>query len=389
MWAAAAVSLVAVAVALAVVLATRGGSGGPPGGAVSSDHGHLGRPSPGPIPEHMAVVDDSGTGQVYPGGLVKLDPAHGGKWLLVYERFDNHVATVYAREGADLLGSFGDAVRISDPAVQSFDPGVVQQDDGSIVVTWEANKGFWYSVRHAEGSYSAPTELFTESGGGAFEQTVTRLHGHAYMFYDFHPFSRPEYLWDVRMRQIMNGPSAGPPVTVATNGPGFGAQGAQKRVTAAETGDPDGVIAVWNGHTNPPCNAASAADARTKCGARPIDGAVSADGGRTWGTPFQIAAMPGHDLVNPFVLSLGGHRLRVYFSVDRHLPESGFVESNDGGRTWGSIQDVWFPRGISPARMIVQDTPRDGLVAVVPTRGFFVLGTFPLADATRPNALKS
>ena len=175
-------------------------------------------------------------------------------------------------------------------------------------------------------SLPRPTELFTESGGGAFEQTVTRLHGHAYMFYDFHPFSRPEYLWDVRMRQIMNGPSAGPPVTVATNGPGFGAQGAQKRVTAAETGDPDGVIAVWNGHTNPPCNAASAADARTKCGA---------------------------------------------------------------SRTWGSVQDVWFPRGISPARMIVQDTPRDGLVAVVPTRGFFVLGTFPLADATRQNALKS
>src|SRR3989442_15280746 len=101
-----------------------------------------------------------------------------------------------------------------------------------------------YAMRLGPKRYTPARVLFTDPGGGADESTVARLYGHAYIVYAYHPNTRQSFLWDFRMREISTGPRVGPPVTVATNAGGPGAQGVQRRATAAGTGVPGGTTVV-------------------------------------------------------------------------------------------------------------------------------------------------
>jgi hypothetical protein len=156
---------------------------------------------------------------------------------------------------------------------------------------------------------------------------------------------------------------------VATEALGPGPQGLQKRVTAAATGEEQGILAVWSAPTSP------------VGGPRTIAGAISPDAGSTWGSPVPIASFPGHDLVNPFVVLLRDGELRVYFTQDVHVPSMGYVRSTDHGRTWSDRVDVGgVPEGTSPARIVVVDDPAHGLVAFTTTVGCNELWVCPLPD---------
>jgi hypothetical protein len=203
---------------------------------------------------------------------------------------------------------------------------------------------------------------------------VSAFDGVQAIFYDFHPYTRAEFVWDARMRRLSAGPQgveAGLPVTIATNGPGYGTEGVQRRVTAAATGAAGSVIAVWSQHAQQPCQVPREHPGEVRdCGPRPVFASLSPDLGASWGPPSAIAAVPDHDLVNPFAIMLSPDDLRVYFTVDRFVPDVGYVRSADHGVTWTPIQYVAIPRDLTPARMVFQVDPAHGLVAVLTSKGF-------------------
>ncbi len=134
---------------------------------------------------------------------------------------------------------------------------------------------------------------------------------------------------------------------------------------------------MWSQHAAVPCAIPSEnPGAVQNCGPRPIFGAISEDSGRTWGPPFEIVSFSDHDLVNPFAILVAPDDLRIYFTVDRHIPEAAYVESTDHGRTWSGLRDVWLPRDLVPARMVLQVDDRHRLIALLAARGFGELVTF-------------
>jgi len=364
-----------VVASLALVSRMGGGSAGSPPGKPTGANPTASFPI---LPGPRNVIDQTPGGQRFPGGLVKLDAGDGGGWLVVYQRFVDGAAQVFAREGPDLLEPFGPETLVSSPSLgPAYDPGVVELEDGTVIVTW-SNKGVvWYAKRLGPGRYGPVAQLFSDPGGTVFEQTLATIDGRPAVFYDYHPLDRKEFLWDPRTRTIGPGPSPGPPATIATEGPGYGTEGVQKRATAASTGRPGQEIAVWSQHAAVPCAIPSEnPGAVQNCGPRPIFGAISEDSGRTWGPPFEIVSFSDHDLVNPFAILVAPDDLRIYFTVDRHIPEAAYVESTDHGRTWSGLRDVWLPRDLVPARMVLQVDDRHRLIALLAARGFGELVTF-------------
>jgi hypothetical protein len=286
---------------------------------------------------------------------------------MVYQRADDGVPTVYAREARALSGPFGSAVRVSDPNLgPAYDPGIAQLPHGDVIVTWSSAARVFCAARLGPNRYGPVRDLFGDEGGRVQEQTVGRFGGMTFVVYGFRPYDRPEELWDIRLRRLTDGPTVGSPVVVAREGPGPGTEGVQKRVTVAPTGARGGLIAVWSEH-------AAAPD-----GPRTISAALSTDDGTVWGPARTIASFPGHDLVNPFAISFAPDELRVYFAQDRNLPPLGYVRSTDRGRTWSGRRDVAMPKGATPARIVIAVDPSVGAVAVVAADRFTELGTFLL-----------
>jgi hypothetical protein len=316
------------------------------------------------------VVDDESGGFGFPGGALKLDPAHGGGWLLVYQRSVAGVPAVFAREAGSLHGPFGTPMLVSNPLSSSaFDPGAISLPGGSVIVTWAGRNAFWYAERLAEGRYGPTRELFSEPGAVINEQTVGRIAGRTFIVYDHRLPGPVKSGWDVRLRFLSAGPSVGSPIRVADQAVGAGAQGNQRRITVTPTGEGEELLAVWNQRV--------AGDARLIYAAR------SADGGWTWAPPFPLASFPSRDLVNPFALLISAQDLRVYFSQDRHNPSLGYVRSIDHGRTWGPRTDVeTVPAEASSARIVIAVDGRD-VIAFATTRGFGPLGTFVVARLHR------
>jgi hypothetical protein len=60
----------------------------------------------------------------------------------------------------------------------------------------------------------------------------------------------------------------------------------------------------------------------------------------------------------------------VYFTVDRHFPDVGYVRSSDHGATWTPVRYVAIPRDLTAARMVFQADPAHGLVALLTSKGF-------------------
>jgi len=316
----------------------------------------------------LLIVDQGGSGLRFPGDLKRVGPPAAMKWVAVYQRSDDGIPTVFAREARVLPGPFGPETRVSDPAEgAAYDPGVVQVPGGEVLVTWHGAARAFSAPRTGPAAYGLPRELFSDPGGTVQELTVATVGGTAFVAYCFRPASRVQAFWDVRVRVLGPGPSVAPPIVVTVNGPGPGSEGVQKRVTIASTGTGRGLIAVWNEHAAFPD------------GPRTIDAAFSSDGGTSWTPGGRVADFPGHDLVNPFAVSFGPHDLRIYFTQHGHVPPLGEVRSTDGGRTWGSRRDVPMPAGASAARIVIASEPGAGAFAFVATKGFTELGTFLLA----------
>ena len=363
----------AVAVVAAVSSGTSPPDGPRPGPSVSVT------PSPTPGFERAAgpsvVVDQTPTGDRFPGGAIRLSARNGGRWLVVYQRYVGDVAEVFARETDRLLGPYGPEALVSDPSLGSaYDPNAVEFPDGRVIVTWTNARVIWYAERLSRGRFGLVRELFGDPGGSDFEQTMAILHGRRSIVYDHHPYGRKAFLWDPRVRVLSSDPrgvSVGPPVTVVRNGPGYGTEGTQKRVTLSETGAESGAVAVWAQHAAVPCVVPTDHPGSVQnCGPRPIFAALSGDGGSTWGLSREIASVPGHDLVNPFAILLAPEDLRVYFTVDRNVPDVGYVRSDDHGATWGAVHYVLVPQELTAARMLFLDTPDEGLVGLFTSQGF-------------------
>ncbi|HEY1331203.1 MAG TPA: exo-alpha-sialidase [Actinomycetota bacterium] len=314
-----------------------------------------------PSPVHVIETDAHGT---WAGGIARLKD---GRFYVVYMRgYGKGVpAHVFGRTISNLLAPTGKAHWLAGgPKTGYLDPGVVRTRKGTYLLSMHSKGSGIRLAGLSPSKNRLTTAIHNITGNGYNEATIGRWFGKVQLAYN--SLSGGDYGKHVLVRQVY-GPTS---VAAATRGiccSGDGPAGSQDRDTIARTGAPGSMILTWSRPSSP-----GGAN-------RTIYAALSGNRGASWGAPFQIAADPDADLVNPFAIRVGGE-VRVYIEAKT---DSGrrleVVTSQDAGHTWTAPTVVPVDpsiHGIGRPVFIVQKGVVVCFASWVGKDGRYVLGTF-------------
>jgi hypothetical protein len=258
-----------------------------------------------------------------------------------------------------MAGGPNDPVNPGDPA---FDPGVAQLPDGTMLVSYHNWHGIYAMQRLLNGALTVPV-VAAYDGPGTAEATLNEQSGQILAAYNFRIVPGTH---SIHVRQVLQ-PTVWSPPVVGGGPTGNGPSGSQIRATLAATGTGNSrLLLVWAKPTNP------------VGGTRSLWGAISTDGGDSWGAPFFIASREGVDIANPFVVRYQD-RMWVYFAQVGDGASLGVVSSSDGGDTWSRPTDVDLPKGVYGVGRPVMEVQGNDLICFcnwVDGLGTWYLGTF-------------
>lgn len=300
----------------------------------------------------------------WPGDLMQLA---GGTWVAVWERNQGAPGTtagmkVFAAESltSDPTGAWTEPWALSVEGQASIDPWLAQIGS-EVFAGWQGGPtvgvpGFSYCKRTGLRNWTTPALLFDEVAGSntILEGTVNTIRGTTWMVYNRKPSAQTEWLWTVTVRTITSNGAGVLSVSAATdliaipNGPGTGYDGNQTRGTIADTGTTNGLIITWS---------KDAGGGLTTSNPRDVWGIRSTNNGSSWGAAFLVADGGASDLVNPYNILRSDGKLRVYFTVSPATTALGYVQSADGGVTFGSIVQQQPPVSsfVQSVRIIIKE----------------------------------